>query len=165
MSNTKELSFAIELPTTTADPKNFYKKGLMKVITDIRKDYPGFTVAGIDAPVVKRGIEFASNGNLITVGTAKTHDVEWVERTNYARSKGYNPVLDVITDWDKIVARMTAYAELHHGAKEVNLGGGRVAIIHRNFVKIGYKCYNYRTVAAAEGLTVKDIEAIYRATR
>jgi hypothetical protein len=161
MLNNKNHSFAVALPTKNEDPNNFYKTGLVEEILKVRNQYPGFTVAGIDDPVVKRGIEHASHGNLLTIGTAKTHDVEWVERPNYAREKGYAPVLDIRKDWSKIVARLKKYAEEHHGATEVTLSGGRRAIIHRDFIKIGYKLYTYADFAAVTGLTPADIKTLY----
>lgn len=160
MLNNK-LSFVVELPTKNEDPRNFYKRGLLEEVLKIRNEYPGFTVAGIDAPDVKRGVEHASHGNLLTVGTAKTHDVEWVERPNYAREKGYNPVLDIRKDWKEITTKLKAYAEDKYGATEVTLSGGRRAIIHRDYIKIGYKLYSYAEFAEVYGLTPADIKTLY----
>ena len=168
MLNTKKLSFVVTLPNKADDPNNFYKEGLVKEIMKIRENYPGFTVAGIDRPDVRRGIEFASNNHAITIGTAKKHDVEWVERPNYMREKGYAPIFDIRKDWTKVVNRLKAYAEEHYGATTVNLSAGREAIIHRNFVKIGYKVYSYNELRGlalvgplAVHLTPADIRALY----
>ena len=168
--NTKKLSFAFELPTTDIDPNNFYKKGILEEILKIRKEYPGFTVSGVDRPDVKRGVDYASNSNLITVGTSKTHDIEWVERPNYAREKGYAPILDIRKDWNKIVTRLRAYAEEHHGTKTVGLSSGVTAIVHRNYVQIGYDLISYsdyasRVLGVKVKLSPEDVKKLYHALK
>ena len=86
MGNT--YNFAVELPTRAQDPSGFYKKGLIEKLT---KNYLWLTVAGLDAPhTLKngrelRGVDHAGPGSVITFGTAKNHDVNWVERPDYAR--------------------------------------------------------------------------------
>ena len=162
MTNNKtKFAFVVELPSADRDPQNFYKRGFVEELLKTRAQYPTFTIAGIDAPDVRRGIEFASNGNLLTVGTAKTHDAEWVERPNFAREKGYEPVFDLVKDWKKVTDRLKKYAEEVHGNTIVDLSGGRKAIIHRDFIKIGYKCYSYAEFGGMFGLTPNDIKTIY----
>lgn len=99
--------FAVELPSLVNDPRGFYKKGLVDMIT---KRYPNLTVAGLDNPDVKRGIQYAGPGSLITFGTAKNHDINWVERPDYAREKGYKPVYDLIKDWSTIATKIAAFS-------------------------------------------------------
>ena len=103
----EKFKFAVELPTLANDPRGFYKKGLVDIILN---RYKNLTVAGIDNPDVKRGIEYAGPGNLITFGTAKNHDVNWVARPDYAREKGYKPVYDLIKDWNTIVSKISAFS-------------------------------------------------------
>jgi len=161
----KKNSFAVVLPSKSEDPQNFYKKGFIEEVLKVRRDYPGLTVAGIDNPDVRRGIEYATNDHLMTVGTAKHHDINWVERANYAREKGYKPVYNLIENWNEVVADLKKYAETHYGSTTVRLSGGRVAIIHRDFIKVGYKCYPYATFGAALGLTPGDVKDLYNNLR
>ena len=160
-NNMKPGAFVVEIPSANRDPHNFYKRELFNEILKVRRDYPGFKVAGIDDPSVKRGIEHATNNNLITVGTAKNHDVEWVERAGFACEKGYNPVYDLISDFSTVKSKLRAYAEKNHGTKEFNLSNGSTVVIHRNFIKIGYKVVYFNEFKELMGLTPDDIRLIY----
>ena len=59
-NNMKPGAFVVEIPSANRDPHNFYKRELFNEILKVRRDYPGFKVAGIDDPSVKRGIEHAT---------------------------------------------------------------------------------------------------------
>jgi len=110
MTNDK---FAVVLPSAQLDNTGFYKKGLMDKIIN---KYPWLTVAGLDEPSylqsgrALRGVEFAGAGNVITFGTAKSHNVNWIERADYAREKGIAPVYDLIKDWNTVVSKLDAFA-------------------------------------------------------
>lgn len=164
-SNMKPGAFVVELPSASQDPHNFYKREFVKEVLDIRRKYPNFTVAGIDDPAVRRGIEHASHNNLITVGTAKTHDVEWVERRSFACEKGYNPVYNLVSDYTKVVNKLKDYAEKNYGYTSFNLDNGTTVVIHKNFIKIGYKVVYFNEFRELVGLTPNDIRRIYNNLR
>jgi len=135
-------SFAVEIPSKQVDPNNFYKKELLNLIA---KKYPELTVSGKVPPMVARGVEYASHGNLLTFGTAKTHDVEWVERPSFACEKGYAPVYNLVKDWDKITNRLEKlYNELY--PRGLRLSNGMDVEFHKNFVKVGYQRVSYDRV-------------------
>ncbi len=153
-------NFAVELSAN--DVRGFYKKGLMDRIIN---NYPWLTVAGIDAPYTTpggksiTGVEYAGAGNVLTFGTAKQHDVNWVRRPDYVREKGYAPVYDIVKDWTTIVNRLDAFARDRKPApayrcnpcancpfaKKDNstsnyfyLSDGTKVTVFDNFIKIGY---------------------------
>jgi hypothetical protein len=129
-------SFVIEVGTVDQDPNLFYKKGFMAEL----KKYPWLTVSGQNPPPVGRGVEYASHGNLITVGTADKHDVEWIERPNYARERGLTPVLNLVKDWNTITAKLKTYADSKMG---YTTEAGAKVTFHPNYVKVGFKAYPY----------------------
>lgn len=108
MINTKNIQFAIDMTkacnNSTAD---FYKRVIIKMAKDL-----GLTVAATGVNV-RRGLEFAGYGNVLTVGTVfeKTGiDMEWIERPGFACEKGYKPVYDIIDDYNTIKAKLHEYA-------------------------------------------------------
>lgn len=158
-------SFAVEIPSRDTDPNLFYKKELLALIA---KKYPNFTIAGKVPPTVRRGVEYASHGNLLTFGTSKTHDVEWVERPGFACEKGYAPILNLVKDWNKITARLEALNNERYPAK-LKLSNGTEVEFFDNFVKVGYNRVSYADVRYATprvaALNIffsnSDIEAMY----
>lgn len=150
-------NFAVELSAN--DVRGFYKKGLMDRIVN---DYPWLTVAGIDAPYTTpggkqiTGVEYAGAGNVLTFGTAKQHDVNWVRRPDYVREKGYAPVYDIVKDWNTILNRLDSFARDRKPAPVYNrcvgcpynkttetnrsfyLSDGTKVTVFDNFIKIGY---------------------------
>ena len=177
----EKFKFAVELPTLANDPRGFYKKGLVDIILN---RYKNLTVAGIDNPDVKRGIEYAGPGNLITFGTAKNHDVNWVARPDYAREKGYKPVYDLIKDWNTVTAKIDMFArekrrlqELeernryasynsYYGPVTIDLGNNVKVQVFDSFIKVGttiiprvakaetFKSYTVTEVRAIESIIV-----------
>ena len=107
-------NFAVTLPGKEVDTRGFYKKGIVDLIT---KKYPWLTAAGLDSPFYTksgkliRGIEYAGPNNLLTFGTAKNHDVNWVQRADYAREKGHAPIYDLAKDYSTVVNRLDAFAK------------------------------------------------------
>lgn len=105
--------FIVKLPTATQDNIGFYKQGL---INKIQRDYPWLTIAGLDDPFYTpkgnriNGVEYAGADNVLTFGTAKFHDVNWVKRADYAREKGYNPVYDLVKDWNTVTGKLHTFA-------------------------------------------------------
>jgi len=158
-------SFAVEIPTRDMDPNLFYKKELLTLITN---KYPHFTVSGKVPPAINRGVEYASHGNLLTFGTAKTHDVEWVERPGYVCEKGYAPIFNLVKDWNKIVSRLDALNDELY-PKKLKLSNGMDVEFFENFVKIGYNRVAYKAnsfvgywpSALSVLLSNDDIEALF----
>ena len=114
----KNKTFAVQLPTADMDPRGFYKKGL---IDELNK-YPWLTVAGMDDPFYTksgnfiRGINYAGPKNLITFGTAKDHDVNWIKREDFARTRGVAPVYDIIKDWSTVKDNINTFADVRKPA-------------------------------------------------
>lgn len=149
-------SFVVAIPNQAADPNNFYKKGLMDLVTN---KYPWLTVDGQNPPPTRRGVDMASHGNLITFGTADKHDVSWIERPDYARERGLTPVLDLIKDWNTITAKLKTFAE---SKMTYTTEAGAKVTFHQNYVKVGYKAYAYSNqVEVSLVLTKKDILNLY----
>lgn len=143
-------NFFVQLPTSANDPRGFYKKGLIDAINR----YPWLKVAGLDAPFTTkngneiRGIQFAGPENLITFGSAKSHDVNWVKRPDYAREKGYHPVYDIIKDWTTVMGKLDKFAnerkprpryqEVYlQGAGDTFYVNGQKVEVYDNYIKIG----------------------------
>lgn len=105
--------FIVQLPTAAQDTTGFYKREFLGAV---QKKYPWLTIAGLDAPFttpkgnVINGVQYAGAGNLITVGTARQHDVNWVKRAAFACEKGYNPVYDLVKDWNTVMGKLETYA-------------------------------------------------------
>jgi len=165
-------SFAVEIPSRATDPNLFYKKELLALIAS---KYPEFSVSGKNPPVIARGVEYASHGNLLTFGTSKTHDVEWVERPTYACEKGYSPIFDLVKDWNKIVNKIADLHEERYPSR-LRISNGMEVEFFKNFVKIGYERVPYNEVGNFRAipnlaamfnivLTKADIEALYYSTR
>ncbi len=155
-------SFVVEIPNVSTDPNFLYKKELLK---HIEANYPHMTVSGKTPPVVRRGVDQASYGNLITFGTSKTHDIEWVERPAYACEKGYAPVYNLVKDWNKITNRLAQLNDELYPSN-LNLSNGTEVEFHKNFVKVGYKRVSYNDVRfkvtlASLIFSNEDIEAMY----
>ena len=144
--------FAVSLPEVNTATGAFYKKSLIDTITT---KYPHLSVAGLDDPFYTRsgkkkirGVEYAGPGNLLTFGTAKDHDINWVERANYACSKGYQPIYDLVKDYNTILNKLDVFAKERkpvcsqpsnkYGITiNVNINGTPVEV-YDNFIKIGY---------------------------
>lgn len=141
-------NFFVTLPSTSTDTRGFYKKGLLDLID---KKYPWLTVAGLDAPFYTdkgnpiSGVQYAGAGNVLTFGSAKYHDVNWIKRADFAREKGYEPVLDLVKDWNTITRKLDVFAQNRkpaprytyssnrYGREEICVAGNRVTITD-NFV-------------------------------
>ena len=143
-------NFFVKLPSANIDPRGYYKQGL---IDNINK-YPWLTVAGLDAPFTTpsgkgiRGINFAGPDQLITFGTAKNHDINWVENGDYARKKAYAPVYDLQKDYALVLSKLDAFAQarkprpsystayLRGTGSSFYVSGQRVEV-YDNYIKIG----------------------------
>jgi hypothetical protein len=171
-------AFVVELPSLTQDKNGFYKKGLMDLVIN---KYPWLTVAGIDDPTrlksgrELRGVEYAGAGNVITFGTAKSHDVNWIQRPDYAREKGYNPVYNLLKDWNTITSKLHTFAMAKKPVAKPTCGcyytsgnsffvDGQKVEIFDNFIKIGYNIIprnlTSRELYAYTPATIKQIETV-----
>ena len=156
-------SFVIELPSADRDPNGFYKKGLINLLTS--DEYTKLTVAGMDKPFYTntgkeiRGIDYAGPGKVITIGTAQNHDVNWIDRVDFAREKGYNPVYDLISDWKTITKKLDVYYNEKY-PKNYNFTGtyGANVQVFDGFVKIGDNIYPWEN--KTNTLSARDIEVI-----
>lgn len=113
----------------------FYAEQLKKTVREM-----GLTIAGEDFPPVTSGYDLADFGNLLTIGTARNHDVNWVRRPTYACEKGYKPVLNLIEDWNLIQKKL---AEYYADKYELRLRSGAKVSFHDGFVKIGTEIITY----------------------
>ena len=110
MTNDK---FFVELPSYNRDNNGFYKRTLLNTI---EKKYPWLTVAGLDSPFktpkgnVINGVQNAGPGSLLTFGTGRQHDVNWVKRPSFAAERGYEPILNPITNWNTIMNKLDTFA-------------------------------------------------------
>jgi hypothetical protein len=129
MTKNNKNSFAVRLNNPGSRTDAFYKE---RLLAEARKN--GLSIAGEDRPYVTHGVDYATSGNLITVGTADNHDVEWVRRPEYLCERGVKPIYDIVEDWNTIVSSMRTYAEEKYGMR---LGNGKKVTFHKDFVKIG----------------------------
>lgn len=130
MTKNNKNSFVISFENTyNATTATFYRNRILDKAREL-----GLTVAGEDYPRVKRGVMHMSKGNAMTIGTAKNHDVEWIERLSFAAERGLNPIFDGVTEYNEVVGRMVKYAEDKYGMK---LSSGARVTFHKGFVKIG----------------------------
>ena len=84
----------------------FYRDNILRNARELN-----LTIAGEDFPPVHSGIvDDAGYGNLLTVGTAPKHDLEWIRRPEFACEKGYKPIYDIIEDYNEIIKNMIKYA-------------------------------------------------------
>lgn len=131
MSKMKENAFAVVLTGKTTSTTDYY---LAVLVEKCQK--AGLTVTGIDTPpYVKRGIEHATTGHVLTVGGSKTHDVDWIERAAYACEKGYNPIFtDIVGQWKDINNQLDAYIE-SNAKTYIDFNGSKREIeVYDNFV-------------------------------
>lgn len=93
----------------------------------------GLKISGEDLPLVRRGIEQIRLGNLMTVGTSGTHDIDWIERPAFACERSLKPVYDLVDDYKIITKKLVEYIE----SKALRTLNGTIITFHAGFVKIG----------------------------
>ncbi len=132
----KKLSFVVDMtkPVSNNFAENegtfdYYKRALVRNVKKL-----GLTISGEDRPEIRRGVDQAGFGNVLTVGTSRTHDMEWIERMDYVCEKGYTPVLNLIKDWDLISRKLVEY---YKDKYQMDLKYGSTVSFHDGFVKIG----------------------------
>ena len=160
-------AFGVVLPTNPDDFK-FYKRCLVNLITSDK--YSKLTIAGLDSPEVKRGIDYATPGSIITFGSARNHDVNWIERETYACERGLSPVfVDLHTEWSRVVGALDKYYNEKY-PREVSLyiSDGRKVKINDGFIQVGYDVVSYATFKSpaykvVDTFTAADLRAIVAA--
>lgn len=112
------------------ETSQFYKRRILDKARTL-----GLTLSGEDSPWVRRGMSHCGKGNVLTVGTSRTHDVEWIERLAYAAEKGIAPIFDGVKDYNEIIGKLVKYADEKYGMR---LSSGARVSFHRGFVKIDH---------------------------
>jgi hypothetical protein len=143
-------NFAIQLPSTIQDPKGYFKKAFMERVLN---NYPELTINGIDEPTYSnpkrnRGVQHATANDLITVGTAEKHDIDWVNTKPYNHIVSEVPIYDLATQYAKAVSKLDAYAKAKRQKSSSKYYGGcscsaccgcnNAVEVFDNFIKIGY---------------------------
>lgn len=133
--------FAVQLPKD-----RIYKQALMATLTE---KYPWITVAGLDAPFTTntgrniRGVQYAGYGDYLTVGTAKSHDVNWTSDLSYIKAPGIVPVFDLKRDFNTVMRNFAILAEARKPKYPTRTNsnlifvGGKAVEIYDNFIKVG----------------------------
>lgn len=129
-------NFVIDMTEAVSNKTaDFYKKRIMENIDEL-----GLSVAGEDFPPVKTGVDKAGYGNLLTVGTAPNHDIEWIKRPEFACEKGYKPIYDIVEDYNDIIKKLIQYADEKN---TINLKHGGKVTFHDGFIKVGTEIVTY----------------------
>jgi hypothetical protein len=118
----------------------------------------GLTVSGDGTAPVKGGdIREVAKGGLITVGTSKNFDVNWIKRDGYFTSKKIAPVYDIVKDWNKIEKAMKQFADQK---KSVNLNDGTTVRFHSRFMVVDGKVIPYdrnKIVVEMPAMILRDL--------
>lgn len=129
MTKNREFSLVVDTKNGFNEKTvEFYIEGILDHAKKL-----GLTISGNDLPLVRRGIDHIRKGNLLSVGTSGTHDVDWIERREFARERSLNPVFDLVEDYRAILDRMTKFAE----ARAIRTLNGTKVEFYPGFVKIG----------------------------
>lgn len=140
MTKNNKNSLVIDMSKTiTNATADFYKREFLKNARNL-----GLSIAGEDIPPVLSGIEEAGMGNLLTVGTADNHDVEWIRRPQFACERGLKPVYDIVDDWNEIQEALVKFYEEKYGLRTKD---GAKITIHDGYVKVGYHIITDDTLA------------------
>lgn len=117
-------AFVFQLPSKEQDPNCIYKKIML---SEVDRLFGELTIAGFDEPYKTkmgnfiRGLQEAQPGSIVTVGTAKNHDINWIERPAYALEKGYAPIYDLLKDWATIKVKLAEYVKANF--PPITMGG------------------------------------------
>jgi hypothetical protein len=129
MTKNTPLSFVINTKASVNNTTmKFYVEGILT-----RARLAGLTITGEDYPAVRRGIECLRLGGLLTIGTSGTHDVDFIERSDFARERGLKPVYDLIDDYKAIIAKLDAFIE----SKMLRTLNGTPIEFCAGFVRVG----------------------------
>ena len=122
------------------------------------------TVSGDGTAVEKGGdITECPKGGLITFGSSSRFDMNWVKRDGYFTDKKYQPVFDIVKDWDKINKALEKFA----AAKETKRYNESLSTrYHRSFCVVDGIVHRYENNQVMVQIPVKatprfeDIRAI-----
>jgi hypothetical protein len=71
----------------------------------------GLTVSGDGTDFVKGGdIRECPKGGLVSFGSSTRFDMNWIKRDAYFTENKYQPVLNIVEDWDKVQRALKAFA-------------------------------------------------------
>jgi hypothetical protein len=86
--------------------KTPYLRELVRKAQDL-----GLTVSGDGTNLVKGGdIRECPKGGLVSFGSSSKFDMNWIKRDEYFTDKKFQPVLNIVEDWDKIDRALTTFA-------------------------------------------------------
>ena len=154
---TSKNSFAVVIPSKERDPQGFYKKNFVELLQSPK--YNKLTIAGIDIPTVLRGIQHAGPDTLLTVGTAKNHDINWIERPTYACERGIEPIFDLVKDWNTVTNKLdTYYNEKYPKFRSFTASTCAVVEVYPHFIKVGNNVYPWQDKQSS--LTDYDLNLI-----
>ena len=100
--------FFVDIPSKSNDPFLFRKQAFMDLVYN---KYPNLTIAGIDEPDVRKGVQYAPAGSKLTFGITKDHDVNWSNNENITRNNPHVPVYSLEKEWDAAVNRLDLFAK------------------------------------------------------
>jgi len=106
-------NFTVTLPTKKQDRFGLKKTAFVETIIE---GCPWLTVAGTDAPFKNtlgksiKGIDYAPAGSVLTFGTSKTHDVNWIEDLSYLKDGYKMPNYNLMTETAGALKHLTLFA-------------------------------------------------------
>jgi hypothetical protein len=145
-------TYTFTLPKNNNSAKIYKEKLMDRIITA----YPWMTVESkCDYPYSNDGIEYASAGDMITLGVSKTHNVSWLPKEIYTNKTaeelakelfGFDPYnninFDLETEFYKAINALNVYANEHYPFEKdydyVDEFGTPIKIFD-NFIQIGYE--------------------------
>lgn len=131
-------TYTFTLPKTIDTAKTYKEKLMDRMITA----YPWLTVESkSDYPKHNYGIEYASAGDLITLGISNTHNVGWLPAGSYAFATD-NTNFDLETEFFSAINAIDLYAKKNYPfIKDYDFEDefGTPIKIFDNFVQIGYE--------------------------
>ena len=134
-------AFSVKIPSKNSDPYGLYKRELVDNILD----HPWLSVAGLDEPEVRKGIQYAGPGDYITFGVSKNHDVSW-SHTPYIGVPEYRLNHDLRLVNEKLNSfankrksfNTNTYSYEYSSTPTIYLSSGDKIQVFTNFIKIGY---------------------------
>ena len=123
--------------STTDKTAQFYKDQLIK-----NAKAAGLTVA--EYPYVRRGIDEAGAGNVLSFFTSDKFDMDWGQRPQFYCERGIKPVYDLVDDWNEVNAALVKGADVKYGLRTKD---GAKITVHKDFIKVGHHVVTNETLA------------------
>ena len=82
---------------------SFYVEELLEFASQIGLSYKRF-------PFAMYGVQDIEVGHYISVGTSQEFDIDYITRKGYITENGYQPVYDLINDFNEIKKALLKYA-------------------------------------------------------